>query len=889
MYQEIDFKQIQEKWKKEWLDKKIFETKNDNRKKWFSNAAFPYVNAPLHLGHGFTYTRIDVITRFKRMQGYNAMFPFAFHATGEPIVGVAERLKKGDEKQIKILLESGISEKDIDKFKDPKYTARYWIEQIKNDIQNLGISVDWTRSFTTIDPEFNRFIEWQYRKLKGKGYVTKGTHPVIWCPNCESPTGDHDRLEGEGETPVEYVIFKFRLPSGEILPLATLRPETVYGVTNVWINPDVEYTIADVDKETWIISKSCVEKLKNQLKSVKEKGTIKGEKLIGEKCINPILENEVLILPARFVDENNATGIVMSVPSHAPYDWIGLKDLFDLSSSKPEKLKEMNIDIEKLKEIKPIGLINLKGYSEHPAIDICNKMNIQSQLEKEKLDQATKQLYKKEFHMGILNEKCGEYKGMPVSEAKKNIIADFEKRGFISKIWEPSGKVICRCGTKCFVKILEDQWFLNFSDETWKEKARLCLRQMKIYPEQARKQFEDIIEWLQEKACARKSGLGTRLPWDQDWIVETLSDSVIYMAFYTIAQFMKEIEPGELNDEVFDYIFLGKEPKKTKLSKDLLEKMKKEFEYWYPFDIRGSAKELIPNHLTFCIFHHTAIWDDKCPNAFTVNGMLNIEGQKMSKSKGNFILLRDAIEKYGSDVVRIALMDSAEGMDDANWSEKDVFAWKNKLATIYRIFEQNYNKGTNEKTDMDIWLESRFQIHIKNITEALENMKNRSALTSFHAMLNDFQWYIKRTKDRNKSIVNNILENMIKCLSPFTPFICEEIWHKIIGKKNFISLEKWPEYDEKLINKEILQQEDNFKKIYEDIKQVIKLSGKNNKLFLYVITDKELNYLKKSQDFFKSGLGFKQVEIFKSDDENKYDPENKAKRAKFGKPGIYIE
>jgi len=130
---------------------------------------------------------------------------------------------------------------------------------------------------------------------------------------------------------------------------------------------------------------------------------------------------------------------------------------------------------------------------------------------------------------------------------------------------------------------------------------------------------------------------------------------------------------------------------------------------------------------------------------------------------------------------------------------------------------------------------------------------------------------------------------MIKCLSPFTPFICEEIWHKIIGKKNFISLEKWPEYDEKLINKEILQQEDNFKKIYEDIKQVIKLSGKNHKLFLYVITDKELNYLKKSQDFFKSGLGFKQVEIFKSDDENKYDPENKAKRAKFGKPGIYIE
>ena len=110
--------------------------------------------------------------------------------------------------------------------------------------------------------------------------------------------------------------------------------------------------------------------------------------------------------------------------------------------------------------------------------------------------------------------------------------------------------------------------------------------------------------------------------------------------------------------------------------------------------------------LTFCIFHHTAIWDDKLPSAFTVNGMLNIEGQKMSKSKGNFILLKDAIENYGSDTVRVALMDSAEGLDDANWLEKDVFAWKNKLATINRLFEQNYNKGTDKKTDMDIWLGS---------------------------------------------------------------------------------------------------------------------------------------------------------------------------------------
>ena len=128
----------------------------------------------------------------------------------------------------------------------------------------LGVSVDWRRSFTTIDPIFNRFIEWQYRFLKRNGYVAQGTHPVIWCPSCESPTGDHDRLKGEGESPLEYVLFKFKLSSGEILPMATLRPETIYGVTNVWINPKARYVKAKVNDEIWIISEACVQKLRKE-------------------------------------------------------------------------------------------------------------------------------------------------------------------------------------------------------------------------------------------------------------------------------------------------------------------------------------------------------------------------------------------------------------------------------------------------------------------------------------------------------------------------------------------------------------------------------------------------------------------------------------------------
>ena len=420
---------------------------------------------------------------------------------------------------------------------------------------------------------------------------------------------------------------------------------------------------------------------------------------------------------------------------------------------------------------------------------------------------------------------------------------------------------------------------------------------MKIYPEEARKNFEGTIEWLQEKACARKSGLGTKLPWDKEWIVETLSDSVIYMAYYTIAKYInsERIEPDQLNDDVFNFVFygsgdIGKISEDMGISKEILQKMREEFNYWYGFDLRGSAKELIPNHLTFCIFHHTALWPEKkWPKAFTVNGMLNVEGEKMSKSKGNFILLQEALDKYTADATRVALMDSAEGLSDANWSERDVIAWKNKLALFYNLVGKYYDKGKAMlKRPIDTWLISRFQEHIKKITGHLEKTENRSALTYFHQMINDLQWYLKRNEEINKSVINYTLETMAKFLSIYSPFISEDIWSKM-GKSTLVCLEKWPEFDEKKIDAEVIKQEEIFKKICEDIKQVVKLSKRNKNLYLYVSTEKELLSLQQSTSFLKKELGFENVKAFLAKDPKKHDPENKAKRAKFGKPGIYVE
>ncbi len=192
------------------------------------------------------------------------------------------------------------------------------------------------------------------------------------------------------------------------------------------------------------------------------------------------------------------------------------------------------------------------------------------------------------------------------------------------------------------------------------------------------------------------------------------------------------------------------------------------------------------------------------------------------------------------------------------------------------------------KRPIDAWLVSRFQKYVQKIIEHLEKTENRSALTYFHQMINDLQWYLKRDEEKNKAVLNESLETMIKFLSLYSPFISEEIWNKM-GKEKFVLIEKFPEFDQKKIDEEVLKQEDAFINTCEDIKQVIKLSKKNKHLYLYAQTEKELLFLQGTTGFLKREFGFGDVRVFKFDDSKKYDPENKSKRAKFGKPGIYIE
>ena len=838
--------EMEAKWLSRWKQDRIFEADpEDGKPKFFICVPYSYQNGPLHLGHGFTFTRGDAIARFKRMKGFNVLFPWAWHWTGEAVAGTSERLKRGDEKIIRMLRDiDKVPEDLIPLFTNPAFICAYYTAENRQVVDLMGWSVDWRREFYTTDlhPYYSKFITWQYETLLKGGFLNKGKHPVVWCPACRSATGDHDRLSGEGVYPEEFTLVLF--DAGEYyLAAATLRPETIFGATNVWVNPEAEYVVAEIDGKSLLVSRKAAEKLKEQSRNIVIRRALKGEELVGLKCKTPLTEREVLILPAGFVDPDIGTGVVYSVPSHAPYDYAALKELWQ----KPEQLKQYRITPEQVKEIKPISIIQLEGFGEHPAVDIVEKLNIGSQHDREKLDEATKEIYSQEFHRGVMKQNCGEFSGMRVSEARDKVREHLLNIGMADTMYDLPEPVICRSGDACIVKIVEDQWFLSYSSEEWKEKVRKLIRGMNIHPEEARQWFLNIVDWLRDWACTRKTGLGTPLPWDKSWIVETLSDSTVYPALYTVSKYLNS-DPElreRVNSEALSYIFRGEGnleelAEQTGIDAAKLKKLREEFLYWYPVDLRISAKELVPNHLTFYLFHHTALFDEsKWPAGVGVNGMIKIEGMKMAKSLGNFIPLKVAVARYGADATRCTLLLGAEDLDDPDWRGKVAENVKNDLQNFLRIVENVVSSNLeNDETDVDKWLKSATIIKVIKITAALEKLKTRAACAeALYGMLNNWRWYVRRTGGRFSKAAREVVETWVKLLAPFAPYTAEEAW-SMLGNRGYVSLASWPVVKTDDVDPLSIVKEENIRRTLEDIHEIIKVTKrKPHKATLYVSAD----------------------------------------------------
>ncbi|MDO8627908.1 MAG: class I tRNA ligase family protein, partial [Candidatus Diapherotrites archaeon] len=324
---------------------------------------------------------------------------------------------------------------------------------------------------------------------------------------------------------------------------------------------------------------------------------------IGKKTINPANNKQTPILSSGFVDEGIGTGIVMSVPAHAPWDFIALQNA--KSSSNDSEIKKIEL----------ISLINTKDFGAFPAKEICEKMNIVSLAQKEELEKATEEVYKKEFHSGVLNESYGKFAGIKVSEAKDLLTKDFISKNFADKMLGFSEQVICRCGKEVIIQLVPNQWFIKYSDKTLTEKTKAHLKSMKVFPEQYFNELPAILDWFDDRACVRKGRwLGTRLPFDKEWIIEPISDSTLYPLTYTYSHFVnsKKLKLENLTEEFFDYIFLNKGTiasvsKKSKVNAKLLKQIKEEVDYWYPLDLNLGGKEHKTVHFPVFLFNHVGI------------------------------------------------------------------------------------------------------------------------------------------------------------------------------------------------------------------------------------------------------------------------------------------
>jgi len=832
----LDFRGIEAKWQAAWADARVYEAHPDPaRPKWYTTVPYPYMNGYQHLGFGTSFLRAEFQSRFRRMAGYNVLHPQAFHCTGLPILGAAKRVAEKEPQQWEILRAMGIPDSEIPKFADPMHWIDVFPRATMEDLKALGAAVDWRRSFITtpLNPPYDAFVRWQFHLLKDGGYVRMDKHPVIWCPNDQAPIGDHDRIEGEGETPMEYTLLKFPLADGRFLVAATIRPETVFGQTNLWIDPDVEYVVARVGGERWIVNALAAKKLSEQGKSVDIETRIRGSELVGRDAVAPAINRAIPILPGGFIDQGRGTGIVTSVPSDAPDDYVALRDLQEDEAS----LSRYRLDADRIRALRPVSIIRTPGWGPLPGVEVVERMGIRNQGEREKLEAAKAEVYKSGFYQGVLNENCGPFAGVRVEVAKDEIRKELTSKGQADRMYEPSGPVVCRCLTPAIVKIVDNQWFLAYGDPAWKAKVHEAFGSMNLYPEALRKWFDYVTDWLRDWPCAHHRGLGTILPWDSNWVIESLSDSTIYMAYYTIAHALQGEQlrsrvpwAQRLDDAFFDYVFFGKGSAKAVASRvgaeaKAIEDLRREFLYWYPFDLRNTGKDLVQNHMAFCLFHHTALFPrEHWPRGYGVNGWVRLAGRKMSKSKGNVWYIRDAVRDSGADPIRMAVANAGDGLDDPNVDLDFAAAAAARLGEWVR-FATAEHPTRKDRRGIDAWFLSVLSRSIQATRGSMEAMNYKAALRhGYFDLQSAWSWYVRRSGGRPQSqIVRRFVEIQTKLLAPFAPHACEEIWHRT-GGDGFVVNAGYPEAVADEIDPRAEAAESLLQSTLADVREILKVT-----------------------------------------------------------------
>ena len=729
-----DFKNIEQKWQDEWEKAGIFHASEDHTKpKFYGLVEFPYPSgAGMHVGHIKAYSGLEVVSRKRRMQGYNVLFPMGFDAYGLPTENSAIKFNT-----------------------HPRILTDRNIEKFTGQLKRVGFSFDWTRVVDTTDEKYYKWTQWIFRKMFDKGLVFRATTLVNYCPNCKVVLSNEDSQGGkcdichgdvvqkskdvwylriteyadkllQGLEKVDYLpnvklqqqnwigrsegaFADFKLTNcDESLRIYTTRCDTMFGVTFMVIAPEHPVIEKYKDRisniaELEAYKAECAKKTEfERTQLVKDKT---GVKIEGIAAINPANGKEIPIYISDYVMMGYGTGAIMAVPAHDERDY--------------DFAKKFGIDIIEVIKGGDISKEAYTGDGEMVNSEFLNGIKTK----KEAIDKMLAYLSEK----GI-GEKGVQYKMKDWA---------FNRQRY----WgEPIPIIHCpSCG---MVGVPYEELPLRLPDME------------NFVPGEGGESPLAKVESFVNCTCPKCGGAARR---ETDTMPQWAGSS-----WY----FLRYCDPH--NDEVFAD----------------QEKLK----YWLPVDWYNGGMEHVTRHMIYSRFWHHFLYDigevpvDEPYAKRTAQGLiLGPDGEKMSKSKGNVVDPNDVVDEYGADVLRVYILFMGDYGSAAPWSDSSVKGCKRFLDRVAGLTDIAKGTGATPK------LESAFHKTIKKVSQDIEEMKFNTAIAAMMSLVNDIYAEGTLTVDE--------LKTFITLLNPFAPHITEEIWHEL-GEHTLLSVSPWPEYDE---------------------------------------------------------------------------------------------
>ncbi len=691
-----------------WTEGNYFHATVDTQKKPYTIVIPPpNVTGQLHMGHALDETIQDILIRFRRMQGYSALWlPGTDHAAIATEVKVVEALKK-----------EGINKEDLGR---EGFLERAWgwkteyESRILNQLKKLGSSCDWERTRFTMDEMCSKAVVEVFNRLYEKDLIYRGERMINWCPQCCTSISDAevDFEEKEGH----FWHLRYPLTDGSgTLELATTRPETMLGDTAVAVHPDDE----------------------------------RYQHLIGKTVMLPLVGREIPIVADTYVEPEFGTGVVKITPAHDPNDFeVGLRH----------------------------------------SLPLVNVMNEQ----------------------GVINENGGAYAGMDRYAARKQIIADLEAQGLLSKI-EPIKHNVGEC-YRCKTVVeprVSLQWFVNMEPLAKPAIEAVKKGDTKFVPERFDKIYFHWMENIKDWCISRQLWWGHRIPaWYCDCgeiIVARETPTVCPKCGGHLRQDEDTLDTW-FSSALWPFSTLGW-PDKTP-----------ELDYFYPTDTLVTGYDIIFFWVARMIFSAVEQTGQAPFSTVFIHGIVRDEqGRKMSKSLGNGIDPLEVIGAYGADALRFNLVTGNSPGNDMRFIEKKVEASRNfcnKMWNATRFILMNIEgydvpnalPGTMHFEDK--WILSCFNSVVREVTENLDKFELGLALQKLYDFTWDVfcDWYIELAKTRiqeepgsapaTRQMLVYILSNTLKLLHPFMPFITEEIWQSLPHEGASIMVSAWPEYSE---------------------------------------------------------------------------------------------